>query len=340
MCPPPPPPPPYFPYAAKLTREAFEAVLKDDSFKLPTSFASDALKAATKIVASCENVVPAVFVKFSDTLDRSLRQCIPRAQGTLSKVQRQNMWSNYHCLISSKQFQESWRMFLKGMGTASSPSVYQFVTMQLMDALIKHQLPLPAGPGIHGFTPELTTVEENALRYVAGYVVRHTKEKIESSGHTMRDTLLHALGELCSSHDAQDCENIDESEQWVNSVDRGGLVHVSSDTFMLFHSLEMELRQHFSKQRTVDMEDGFCTLVKQSIVEDVDVQFYMGRVAEDLDIEEKAELLSMIVDIYVVVRGFSFSQSLLESYKQMHKKALQKSRGLRKTLHVCVSKKD
>ena len=109
-----------------------------------------------------------------------------------------------------------------------------------MDALIKRQLPLPAGPGIHGFAPELTTV-----------------------GHTMRDTLLHALGELCTSHDAQ---NIDDSEQWVNSVDRGGLVKVSSDVFMLFHSLEMEIRQHFSKQRTVDMEDGFCTHVKQKVL--------------------------------------------------------------------------
>ena len=93
----------------------------------------------------------------------------------------------------------------------------------------------------------------------------------------MRDTLLHALGELCSSHDVQDCENIDDSEQWVNSIDRGGLEHVSSDTFMPFHSLEMGLRQHFSKQRTVDMEDGYCTQVKtwQSIVEDVDLQFYL-----------------------------------------------------------------
>ena len=117
-------------------------------------------------------------------------------------------------------------------------------------------------------------------------------------------------------------------------------MHVSSDTFMLFHSLEMELRQHFSKQRTVHMDDGFSTQIKRSVVEDVDVQFYMGKVAEDLDDEEKAELLCMIADVYIVVRGFAFSRSLLESYKQIHKKALQKSRGIRKSLHVCVNKKD
>ena len=78
--------------------------------------------------------------------------------------------------------------------------------------------------------------------------------------------------------------------------------------------------------------------MKESIVADVDVQFYMDRAAEDLEIEEKLELLGMMVDIYIVVRGFAFACLLLESYKQIQKKALQISHGLRKTLHVSVKK--
>ena len=225
------------------------------------------------------------------------------------------------------------------MGTQSSPTLYQFVTMQLMDVLIKQQFPLPAEPGTHCFVPELSTAEENALRYVAGYVVRHTREKIESTGHAMQEALLHGLDELCLSHDDAQVSK-EESQQWVTSVNRGRLVHVTTDTFMLFHSMEMELRQHFSKQRAVEMEDGFSEQVKQSIIEDVDVQFYMGRVTEELDGEEQAELLRLIAELYIVVRGFSFSQSLVESYKQLNKKALQKSRGLRKRLQVSVNKKD
>ena len=88
---------------------------------------------------------------------------------------------------------------------------------------------------------------------------------------------------------------------------------------MLFHSMEMELRQHFSKQRAVEMEDGFSEEVKQSIIEDVDVQFYMGRVTEELDGEEQAKLLRLIAEFYIVVRGFSFSRSLVESYKQLRR---------------------
>ena len=35
-----------------------------------------------------------------------------------------------------------------------------------------------------------------------------------------------------------------ESEAWTNAIDRGGLKHVSNMTYMLFVSMELELRQH------------------------------------------------------------------------------------------------
>ena len=130
-------------------------------FKLSTPFASVALKITTQVLASCENVVPGAFKQFSNNLVSSLRKCIPSAaQGIPSKVQRQHMWSNYHHLISSKPFQDSWALFLKEMGTQSSPTLYQFVTMQLMDVLIKQQFPLPVEPGTHCFVPELSTAED------------------------------------------------------------------------------------------------------------------------------------------------------------------------------------
>lgn len=324
-------------YAAKLVKEAFERVLKDDSFKLKTGFTSYVLSSATTILSQCEN---AVFLEFSNQLVSSLQKCIPRpnAKQSISKVQRQNMWSDYHHLISSQEFKDSWTAFLKKMGTNSHPSLYQFVTTKLMDSLIMQQLPIPGVSfNTPGLAPELTTVEENALRYVAGYVVKHTRDKIRSSRHTMQETLLHGLDQLCSTHHPHNyCEV--ESEQWINSVDRGGLVHVTHDTFMIFHSMEMELRQHFNKQRIADMQDESRTQLKESIVADVDVQFYMDRAADELEKEEKSELLRMIVDIYIVVRGFAFARSLLESHKQIQKKALQKSRGLRKSLHVSVKK--
>ena len=220
-------------YAAKLAKEAFEKVLKDDSFKLKTGFTSYVLSSATTILSRYES---AVFVEFSNQLVSSLQKCIPRAcakEGTINKVQRKNMWSDYHHLISSKEFKENGTAFLKEMRINSHFSLYQFISMKLMDSLIMQQLPLPCASSSNpSLGPELTTVEENAhaLRYVDGYVVKHTRDKIKSIGHTMQETLLHGLDELCSSHHPHNYSK-DESEQWFRSSARGpsGLMVRASD---------------------------------------------------------------------------------------------------------------
>jgi hypothetical protein len=50
-----------------------------------------------------------------------------------------------------------------------------------------------------------------------------------------------------------------------------------------------------------------------------------------LEVDERAELLPLLVNHHIItVRGFSFVRSLLEKYKQMHKKTTQKSKALRK----------
>ena len=50
------------------------------------------------------------------------------------------------------------------------------------------------------------------------------------------------------------------------------------------------------------------------------------------DSASKDALLQLIVQHWVTVRGFSFSAAYMEKYKQKHKKTVQKSKGIRKTL--------
>ena len=52
----------------------------------------------------------------------------------------------------------------------------------------------------------------------------------------------------------------------------------------------------------------------------------------DIEEEPAKALLSMIIDLYITVRGFSFTKSFMEQYKQATKKSVQKSKALRKTL--------
>ena len=139
---------------------------------------------------------------------------------------------------------------------------------------------------------------------------------------------------LCGLADMSQPDGIkNSSETWLTTVDRGGLVHINHTTFKMFHAMEMELRQHFTHEKILDMDETFKNKVIKSIRADIDVNYYMGRVAEDVDESVRNELLAEIVNLYVTVRGFSFAKSWLEIYKQEQRKKLQKSKSLRSKLN-------
>lgn len=65
---------------------------------------------------------------------------------------------------------------------------------------------------------ELSYEEQNAVRYIAGYIIRNVRQHLE---RPKDDELLLALKDLCNTDD--DTEPA-ESEEWLCTVDRGGLV--------------------------------------------------------------------------------------------------------------------
>ena len=85
----------------------------------------------------------------------------------------------------------------------------------------------------------------------------------------------------------------------------------------------------------MDIQDEFRAHVKESIVADVDVHFYMDRAAEDLEMEEKVELLG---HLHCCARFCISALTVGIIQANTKKKALQKSRGLHKTLHGFVKK--
>ena len=67
---------------------------------------------------------------------------------------------------------------------------------------------------------------------------------------------------------------------------------------------------------------------------DHDVLFCWTMVAVNWVEEEACALMRLFVEHWVSVRGFSYVSSFVEKYKQRKKKAVQKSKGLRKKLNL------
>ena len=70
-----------------------------------------------------------------------------------------------------------------------------------------------------------------------------------------------------------------------------------------------------------------------NIVEDTDVQFSWLLLCLDLDDEELSkELLGLIVEMWITIRGFSMAGAWIEYYKQSMQTCTKKKQGLRKGL--------
>lgn len=124
----------------------------------------------------------------------------------------------------------------------------------------------------------------------------------------------------------------DQSEGWTNAVDRGGLTHVSHVTYMLFLSMETELRKHLNPSCASETS-GVKGVATTAVKEDEDVLFYWSLISINWGEEEAEALLNFIVDHWITLRGFSFTSAFMEKYKQANKKPLQKTKALRKTLN-------
>ena len=112
--------------------------------------------------------------------------------------------------------------------------------------------------------------------------------------------------------------------------DRGGLWHVSDETYELFVAIETKIRQYYKAQQTSFPERK---IIEDAILDNLKVQFCWSLLSLSFDNDIATELLKLIVQQYVNVRGFYFAISFVEMYKKDSNKLLQKGKGIRKELY-------
>ena len=73
-------------------------------------------------------------------------------------------------------------------------------------------------------------------------------------------------------------------------------------------------------------------VVRSELQQSEDVLFHWSLIAATWDDEVAAKLMTMIVELWVTVRGFSLASAWIERYKGATKKTLQKAKPLRKQI--------
>ena len=246
------------------------------------------------------------------------------------KREKEIMWGLYHQLRTSGDFCGMWESFMdKDMGVGKpSPIFYQHVSHHIFKALITKNYPIYTADASPSSSRMMSREEESALRYVAGYICRRVRQQLETSTHQYKDDMILCIMEL--SGDEED--ELRGTEDWINSIDRGGLWHVSDSTYGMFHAMEVEVRRHFAEDRASKLTEGSRNTIVKAIMADEDVLFEWCTLAADAEDVYANDLLQRIVELYVTVRGYAYATSCVETYKRLQKQTLQKGKGIRKEL--------
>jgi hypothetical protein len=117
----------------------------------------------------------------------------------------------------------------------------------------------------------------------------------------------------------------------LETVDRGGLLHVNDPTFMFFRALEIRTQKVLPKHLAIN-QNSKEDLIK-AVIDDEDVGFTWDMLTTDISSPDHVhELLACVTDLWVTIRGFSLAASWLEEYKLASSKETQKTKSLRKGL--------
>ena len=67
--------------------------------------------------------------------------------------------------------------------------------------------------------------------------------------------------------------HVGSSQEWLKSIDRGGLTDITDEVFQCFYSIELVIRRYFNSSRTRDIVDGFTEEINAAVLQDDDVLF-------------------------------------------------------------------
>jgi len=307
-----------------IIMQAIEAVRGDRGYTLPSQRAMDAAKCVDTVIEWVfKNKETEVFVNFCDNLVTKLKQCLPSITVKLTKQHRAKMWRELFQLQTSSNFNEAWAEFLKLIHAEVNTLFYEHVTDEAVKILIREQFRSPVSSKEVEYSVEKLTYEENnALRYAAGVIPRKLMTKIKNSTRSNKNYLLMYLEELLVEDPDEDI-SADGSTDWINLVDRGGLLHVNELMFKMMQHMEVEFRHHLDSENIkASAISGICN--------NDEVLFYWELLSGMCEKEERDFLLKLIVELWVTIRGFAYASGWMEEHKQVNKKMVQKSKGVRK----------
>ena len=143
--------------------------------------------------------------------------------------------------------------------------------------------------------PTMNSEEENALRYVSGYVALKLMRQYEKKEGEKATQFVECLSNMAVAGVESTYEY---TKEWITAIDRGGLFHVNDGAYHLFRTIEEETRQILPRHLANPLNSRDALL--EEIKESEDVLFYWSMLSIDIHSHEDAdELLKAVIKLWV-----------------------------------------
>ena len=187
---------------------------------------------------------------------------------------------------------------------------------------------------------KLDTLEENALRYVAGYISLAVKRRVDSSNSTNIQAILACIDKW-KSKENQDTRNthnfLEYTKKWTDTMNRGGLFTVNDSFYIFIRRIENIVRMFFANEFLHNYDGGSIksSLMKKLVLNKSILSGWADLViGQDFPDDVSSMLFNKILEHYVNIRARAFVVAWLQVQKK--KKRLSHSKkgekGLRKGL--------
>ena len=242
--------------------------MNDNSYKIQSPTTAQLRNKVEHLLKWCENLQnTATLTTLSVSIIEELNKIFTSSITKSCTYNREKLWRNFYILRTSQRFVKKWTDFMIIANITIEPTLYQHLT----DIIFKRQL--------HNYLKVLhveqtdethiTEMEGNILRYIAGYICRQLRTKLERNSHKLKEELILCCMDMIKDRDEKESGN---NEEWTDLMDRGGLVHVKDTVYQFICAIETEMRSPLNALTSYHAKD--TTSILKHAENDENVKYY------------------------------------------------------------------
>ena len=260
--------------------------------------------------------------ELSEKLSKTMLECVSGPCG--KKIALSQVWRNFHIHRLSPSIRSAWQSCIGTLQVSQdafnvSDLTLQLVLKRLMHAIVKQMTSSPS-TSIRCTPQALTSREENAVRYMAGYVVMKLRKKYRE--HSLYARVLETMK---TNLDESAVVSLDDyTRVWVEQVDRGGLCHVNDDFFSLARNIELVCREYLDSRS--QPTENILSKIEEDALKTKSITNLWDTMSSSIpNTPEKIGLLKAVIKLWSTIRVHSFAEGWTDKFQKSHKKATRKT---------------